>query len=610
MHQTDVPRSRVVRRGRVVSTVAAVVAALGISTAAAANADFAATAQSALSTPSESSSTAEKPRIVAMEDAEVDDMDSLIRLLYYSNEFDIAGIVATSSTFHYKGNMASGGTVAPFRWTGISWVNRYIDDYAQVLPNLSKHADGWPSPEYLRSVYKIGNIETVSDMSKATEGSEWIKKLILDNDDRPLYALAWGGTNTLARALQDIQTQYQGSSQWAKIQAKVNKKLVVYNILTQDTTLANYIKPNWPDVKIVDNTSQFWGFAYLWPRATPAALKPYLQAAYLDANQLQNTGPLMAEYRTYGDGNPTEGDDQNLRWNPANVGTYSIHDFISEGDSPSFMFLLDFNGLRSSEDPTYGGWGGRFTPNASGWKDTGDPLGNAVAGGPDALRFAQLRWLAEFQNDFSARIKWGVTPKYKDANHIPTASVREGLNLKAAAGQQVSLHAKASDPDKNALTYKWWEYTDADTYAGTTPVAISGADSLTPSLTIPADAKAGDTIHLILQVTDNGSPALTYYQRVIYTVVAAPTVTFAAPTAGVTVGSSFTARVDVNGESLRKYTLQVDGKNATVVNYLEPGVQKTVLSTSRLNPGQHTLTATVTDTYGQSVSAEQAFNIS
>lgn len=35
---------------------------------------------------------------------------------------------------------------------------------------------------------------------------------------------------------------------------------------------------------------------------------------------------------------------------------------------------------------------------------------------------------------------------------------------------------------------------------------------------IPADAQPGQTIHLILEATDNGSPALTHYQRVVITV--------------------------------------------------------------------------------------------
>jgi len=38
------------------------------------------------------------------------------------------------------------------------------------------------------------------------------------------------------------------------------------------------------------------------------------------------------------------------------------------------------------------------------------------------------------------------------------------------------------------------------------------------SVTIPEDAEPGQTIHLILEATDSGTPALTSYQRVVATV--------------------------------------------------------------------------------------------
>ncbi|MEV6842861.1 nucleoside hydrolase-like domain-containing protein [Actinoplanes sp. NPDC051411] len=186
-----------------------------------------------------------------------------------------------------------------------------------------------------------------------------------------------------------------------------------------------------------------------------------------------------------------------------------MHDFISEGDSPSFLYLLNFNGLRSAENPTYGGWGGRFTPNATGWIDTTDV--NPDTGAADRA-YPQTRWVADLQNDFAARAQWGVTPRYRDANHNPTASVREGLNLRAKAAQAVTLHGRGWDPDGNQLTYRWWEYT----YAGT--VAMTSTTTPTTSFRIPTDAKPGDTIHLILEVTDNGTPPLKHYQRVILTV--------------------------------------------------------------------------------------------
>ena len=96
---------------------------------------------------SDRAEAAEKPRVIITQDGEVDDMDSFIRYLYYSNEFDTAGIIYTSSTFHYAGN---GADVAPFRWTGTEWVTRYLDHYAQIRPNLVKHAGGCPTAEHLR----------------------------------------------------------------------------------------------------------------------------------------------------------------------------------------------------------------------------------------------------------------------------------------------------------------------------------------------------------------------------------------------------------------------------------------------------------------------------
>jgi hypothetical protein len=136
-----------------------------------------------------------KPRVILTNDGEVDDMDSFIRYLYYANEFDTEAIVLTSSTFHWAGN---GTTVAPFRWTGTRWIDDYIDKYAQIYPNLSTQADGYPTPEYLRSIYKVGNITDVGEMDRVTEGSELIKQRILDPNPQPIYVLAWGGTNTFA----------------------------------------------------------------------------------------------------------------------------------------------------------------------------------------------------------------------------------------------------------------------------------------------------------------------------------------------------------------------------------------------------------------------------
>jgi hypothetical protein len=49
-------------------------------------------------------------------------------------------------------------------------------------------------------------------------------------------------------------------------------------------------------------------------------------------------------------------------------------------------------------------------------------------------------------------------------------------------------------------------------------VTLNKTDKSAAHLTLPADAGTGIEIHLICEVTDGGSPALTRYQRFIITV--------------------------------------------------------------------------------------------
>ena len=89
--------------------------------------------------------------------------------------------------------------------------------------------------------------------------------------------------------------------------------------------------------------------------------------------------------------------------------------------------------------------------------------------------------------------------------------------LKAKPGRKIKLNAKGTkDPDGNELTYRWWQYKEADSYKGT--VNISDAGNKKASFTVPADASKGETIHIICEVKDNGTPQLTRYQRVVFTV--------------------------------------------------------------------------------------------
>ena len=73
-----------------------------------------------------------------------------------------------------------------------------------------------------------------------------------------------------------------------------------------------------------------------------------------------------------------------------------------------------------------------------------------------------------------------------------------------------------TDPDGDELTYHWWQYEEADSYDG--KVEIQASDQQKASFTVPEDASKGQTIHVICEVTDDGSPSLTRYQRVVTTI--------------------------------------------------------------------------------------------
>jgi hypothetical protein len=79
-------------------------------------------------------------------------------------------------------------------------------------------------------------------------------------------------------------------------------------------------------------------------------------------------------------------------------------------------------------------------------------------------------------------------------------------------GQIVTLAATAFDPDGDKLTYKWWQYADADSVEAA--VTIANNDSPDKASFVVPD-EPGKLIHIILEVTDDGTPPLVGYQRVV-----------------------------------------------------------------------------------------------
>lgn len=473
----------------------------------------------------------QKPRTIVTTDGELDDVDSFIRMLLYSNEYKIEGLIVSSSQWHYKGDGKGTrftsememtkkmyGERTELRWPGEQWIYDLVDAYGKVYPNLIKHSGDFPTHKYLRDRIRIGNIDFEGEMEKETEGSDFIKAKLLDDDLTPLYLQVWGGTNTIARALKSIEDQYKNTPQWDKIYKKVCQKAIIYAILDQDATYKKYIEPNWKDVKVYYNSNQFWSFAYFWKRAVPQELHPYLEGKFM-GDIINNHGPLLKMYYSYGDGNPPLGEIEDIYSSMEKAkknqwGSFGQYDFISEGDSPAFLHLVDV-GLNNLENPQDGGWGGRLvqsTVTPSRWED-GDAASdyNPFTKQMDKA-FAQIRWIPAIQEDFAARADWCVKD-FKDANHAPLISVKGGNKQIVKAEQKITLTATASDPDKNKVALTFWQYEEVGTFKE--KVIISSINNTNASIEIPKSAKTGDTIHIIVEGKDDGVPSLTRYQRVV-----------------------------------------------------------------------------------------------
>jgi hypothetical protein len=437
-----------------------------------------ATAQPAASRPG-NSSISHKPRIIVTTDlgADPDDDQSLVRLLVCANEFDIEGLIV--STGCWKKNQSN-----------TDMLDRIVDAYGKVLPNLQVHAKGFPSYEYLQSISVMGQtgygMSDVGD-GKDSKGSELIIASVDKEDPRPVWVQFWGGGNNLAQAIWKVK-----STRSEQDLAKFVSKLRVFDILGQDDAGA-WLAKNFPDLFYIRATG-----VYGW--------QPPKNGSY-QRTDIQSHGPLGAVY-------------PDTKW-------------ATEGDTPAFMHVYP-HGLNDPEQIDQGGWGGRFSfqkkagirsmsevPKINKEAETQyDPYymyGNTSEGAQSIKR-----WNKGYDNDFAARMDWSITSNYADANHHPIAIVngdatRKVLEISAAPGSQVKLDASGSkDPDNNALNYAWSFYKEPSSYDG--DVKIQNDSSSVATVSIPTDA-SGKNIHVVLELYDDGAPSLYTYRRVILDVI-------------------------------------------------------------------------------------------
>ncbi|MBL0136123.1 MAG: DUF1593 domain-containing protein [Chitinophagaceae bacterium] len=493
-----------------------------------------------------------KPRIIITADPELDDLNSLIRFLLYSPDFKIEGLIYASSQFHWKGDGKGTKFMVPgreytryglnlcpcesYRWNKDErFIHDAVEAYEKVYKNLVIHNPSYPSPEYLKSKIRFGNIEFEGDISKDSEGSDLIKAVLMDNIPGPVYVTAWGGQSTLARALKSIEDEYQKSKNYPEIRKKIFNKLVILASGDQDNTYESYIKPNWSRVDYrLFKAGPNYGYGAQLVASNES--KPFLTSEWMKEN-ISSKGPLGSLYRVWGDGKQSvKGDrfdyfgldgytNEQLKqmgyivWMPIQT----KGSWLGEGDTFTFMNILN-NGLGASNKEYPGGWSGRtLKPEAA---PTYNPFSNDTSKVKDlVISDSTLRRNTEkkadeaafpnffpaAQNDFAVRMQWSVTDKFKDANHAPKITIHIAKQIVTKPGKTIKLDASVIDPDGDSYTVRWWQFSSN---ISEPQLVIKQDNSLKTFVTIPSGAAKNQKLYLVLEVTDNAAHRLTSYKTI------------------------------------------------------------------------------------------------
>ena len=433
-----------------------------------------------------------KPRLIVLTDVstwETDDSESLVRLLVHADLYEIEGLVFTT-----------GWSLEETRDDFIQLIYDAIDAYEKDVPSLLKRSNQngfladeskqsigyWPSPAYLKNQTMFGSKKRgISHIGQdnVSPGSNLIINMADEDDKRPLWITVWGGGNTLAQAIWQVQQERNKDQLKAFLH-----KIPTYTITDQDRSY----KGGTP----FDISSHQWmrrefagDLLFIWDECAWKYQNGTGKANWDEyATHIQNHGNLGKVYPKY---------------------KYGV-----EGDTPAFLHIMP-NGLNNPEITNQVGWGGYFEWGIGPDRETYAFTNHQGSANDISSKYQAYFYPASF-NNFAARMDWADEGK-GNRNPVVVLNDEKGidiLTMKPRQNETVVMDAsKSFDPDGDQLTFKWWILPEAGTY--TQNVNISNSNSSVATLDVPSNA-VGKSFHLICEVTDNGTHNLSAYRRIIF----------------------------------------------------------------------------------------------
>lgn len=290
-----------------------------------------------------------------------DDVQSMVRFLLYTNEFDVEALVASAATFANRARKQN--------------ILDVLDLYDQVDENLRRRDLRYPTAARLRSITWEGldstwgkPAEEILGHGRDSEASDAIIRVVDQPETRPVWVCVWGGPRELAQAIWKVQ-QTRAASDLRRFLGKLRIYMIGLGDEPGQDGSGKWLLERFPELFVIISQTTYHG---MFAQNTSIG-----GLEWLDAHVRIGYGPLGAAY-------PRSGFD------PERPG-------MQEGDSPSFLYLVSaVRGMNDPEKPDQESWGGQF--------ERRDPARNHWYDGPGAESVRM--WLPDVQHDFARRAAW------------------------------------------------------------------------------------------------------------------------------------------------------------------------------------------------------------